>query len=530
MKKIFRTLVFAALASTAPFAACSDDETAQLAPSTLLESIRFDLADEVRAKLYIDPTGTEALPLVVGEQIEMGFTTTPSLDEVTFPEMTWTSSNPEVATVADGVVNAIGEGSTVITLSPATFNVNATAAIKLNVVETVVEATAITITDDAVYKDETYDLPACYIGEKMQLTAAIAPDNATYRTVMWRSEDPAVATVDAVKGEVTGVSRGRVKIVARAVDGSGIEASHEIFIDQIITPLGLKITNAPMGKFSIDEGSFTVEFETYPAVSTKSQITWTTSDAAVAEVKNGKVTFKSFGDVTVTASCAASDETLPEGFTREASIQLSIPAGYYNEHFRQETTPWALNPDHVKQGAVGERMYNEDTDEYYWRFTPYLNASKVGRGDVKHAGGTVYLESGGYPILCFRIDDVNDLEAKYSRNINIDTSGNADGVKFSGWIGGNNNKWKTKYLCSDGSAILIYDLATQNFQNGGLLPAGTVGEFTTFQIKYADIKTPAAAADARYRFFWFMTFPSEEDMLTYLQAWSAKTGITYEKK
>ena len=244
-------------------------------------------------------------------------------------------------------------------------------------------------------------------------------------------------------------------------------------------------------------------------------------------MSGGVVTFLRPGTTTITATCAESDETLPDGFARTASFTVNIPAGYYNEHFRNATTPWALNPSHVNSGASFERRYNNSTDEYYWLVTPYLNASNVGRGDIQHSGSKVYLESGNYPILCFRIDDVNDSASKYSRNINIDTSGSAGDTKYSGWIGGNNNKWKAKYKCSDGSAILIYDLSTQKFQNGRALPAGTVAEFATFQIKYADIKTPASAEEAQYRFFWFMAFGSETEMSAYLNTWSQQTGITY---
>ena len=529
MKKTFRYLFSALFAMACAFTACTDDETKEVLPSVVYESIDFDLADAVRAKIYTDETNTPALPMVVGEQITLSCVTNPASEEVSFPGLSWTSSDPTVARVEEGTVRALKAGSTIITVTPSTTNLLATASLKINIVDEVIEATAITISDDAEFTDETYGLPACYTGETMTLTASIEPAEATYRTVMWSSQNPDIATVDPVSGVVTGVARGKATILAAALDESGVTASHEIFIDQIILPLGVKFTTAPAERYSIDEGGCTIAFETYPKVSTRSQIIWTPSDPTVATVERGVVTFLRPGTTTITATCAESDETLPEGFARSASFTVNIPAGYYNEHFRNETTPWALNPSHVNSGASAERLYNASTDEYYWLFTPYLNASNVGRGDIQHSGSKVFLESGGYPILCFRIDDVNDSAKKFSRNINVDTSGSAGDTKYSGWIGGNNNKWKTKYKCSDGSAILIYDLSTQNFQNGGALPAGTVAEFSTFQIKYADIKTPASAEEARYRFFWFMTFGSEEEMTAYLNTWSQQTGITYEE-
>lgn len=528
MKKTFRYLFPALLALTGLFAACNDEEKTLL-PSTLYESIAFDLDDDVRAKIYIDETGTSALPLIVGEEVTLECSTSPSAEEVTFPELSWTSSDPTVATVDNGVVRALKAGSTIITVTPVSVSVTVTTSLKINIVDEVVNATSIAIADNAEFTDETYGLPACYVGEVMTLTATVSPAEATYRSVLWSSQNPEIATVDPITGEVTGVARGRATIVAEALDESGVTASHEIFIDQIIQPLGIRITSTPASRYSIDEGGCTITFETWPTVSTSSQIAWSSSDPTVASVNRGVVTFLGVGSTTITATCAESDETLPEGFARTVSVTINVPAGYYNEHFRSAATPWALNSSHVSSGATAERLYNESTDEYYWLYTPYLNASNVGRGDIQHSGSPVYLESGNYPVLCFRIDDVNDYAGNYARNITLDTSGEAGGAKYSGGINGSNNKWKTKYKCSDGSSILIYDLSTQGFQSGGLLPAGTVGVFTTFQFKYADIKTPAKAEDVQYRFFWFMTFGSLDEMESYLQEWSQKTGITYEE-
>ena len=137
------------------------------------------------------------------------------------------------------------------------------------------------------------------------------------------------------------------------------------------------------------------------------------------------------------------------------------------------------------------------------------------------------------------MDDVNDRmdeygKGKFARNINLDTSGTAeDGTKYSGNYGGSNNKWFKKFKCSDGSAILVYSLVDQNWQNGTAFPENTVITFSTWQIKYADIRNSDKADlqdinNLYYRFFWHHTFRSMDEMNAYLLEWSNKTGITYE--
>ena len=238
---------------------------------------------------------------------------------------------------------------------------------------------------------------------------------------------------------------------------------------------------------------------------------------------NGVVTFKKYGSVTITATCPEGDEP-GEGFAKSVEFTLNIPAGYYNDVFKNGSN---LLWDRANNGQI--ITWKEGGMENYVEIVPYQQNATKARGDFKRTQ-TTYI-SKDFPILCFRFDDFVDMGIAgiSKRNINLDTSGNSeDGTKFSGNFGGSNNKWKTKYLCSDGSAIFIYDLDTQTFATGGAFPDGTVGTFSTFQIKYADIETAPDASSLMYRFFWFKTFQSEEDLNTFLNEWSAETGITYE--
>ncbi|MBR3950821.1 MAG: leucine-rich repeat protein [Bacteroidaceae bacterium] len=70
-----------------------------------------------------------------------------------------------------------------------------------------------------------------YIGDVMQLTASVLPDNTTNKVVAWTSSDNEVATVDE-SGNVTAVSIGSATITATTTDGSNLTASCEVTVKQ----------------------------------------------------------------------------------------------------------------------------------------------------------------------------------------------------------------------------------------------------------------------------------------------------------
>ena len=527
MKKINKILAFALLLSA--FGSCSKNEGEPATPAVLMETIEMSFEEDALDKLYVDATNATVLPMLIGESIQLGVTTTPAQSELSIPGVVWTTSDSSVITVnSDGIATAVGAGSAIVTVEPVAPYLNTNASFRVRVAAELVPATKIEIAEHTTMKDPDDVYPAFYVSESTQLTATIAPADATYQTVRWSSSDEEIATVDRRSGVVTGVSRGYVDIIATSLDPENpVSSSIRLYVDQIVDPIGIKFGDIE-SVHSFDDVSYTIPFSTYPEISTLSMIHWSSSDESVATVKGGVVTFVKYGSVTIKAECPASDEDAPEGYASSVQVQLNIPAGYYNEHFRSANYYWHLNPSHISSGAKEERRYNAETDEYYIHYTPYLSGT-TGRGDIQHLNRPLYVNQ-EYPIICFRIDDVNDAaNGGFARNITVDTSGTGtDGQKYSGGINGTNNKWATKYKCSDNSAILIFDLSTQAFQTGGVLPAGVTVEFGTFQMKYADIKNPTTPEECTYRYFWFMTFRDTAELNAYLREWSAKTGISYE--
>ncbi len=109
--------------------------------------------------------------------------------------VTWSSSNPEIATVdSNGVVTAITAGK---------IDIFATAADKTAFCTVTVMPCAISLDQIAFSMD---------VGQTKQVTATVTPQGTV---VVWSSSNPEVASVDA-NGVVTAVSAGKVDIYAAA--------------------------------------------------------------------------------------------------------------------------------------------------------------------------------------------------------------------------------------------------------------------------------------------------------------------------
>ena len=126
------------------------------------------------------------------------------------------------------------------------------------------------------------------LGDKVQLIAKVG--DAVLEGVTWESAKPEIASVDA-NGLVTSVSKGSATI--KAVKDGYKDGSINISVDYET----IKVSVAEGGKTSLLIG------ETVQLNADKQGVTWTSSNADVAEVNNtGLVNAKKIGQATITAS------------------------------------------------------------------------------------------------------------------------------------------------------------------------------------------------------------------------------------
>ena len=137
-----------------------------------------------------------SLTLYVGDQSALVATISPS--NASNKSVTWTSSDTSVATVSNGTVSAIKQGTTTITVT--TADGSYTSSCTVTVSNVLVSGFSI--------NEETLEI---YVGdEDTLLTTTITPNNATDKTIVWSSSDLSIATVS--NGAVHPVAAGTATI------------------------------------------------------------------------------------------------------------------------------------------------------------------------------------------------------------------------------------------------------------------------------------------------------------------------------
>ncbi len=359
-----------------------------------------------------------------------------------------------------------------------------------------------------------------YAGETLQMSLTILPDNATYKTVKWSSSNEKIAKVDQnglVTGQINDNNHAKVTISATSLDGANVIGSKEITVNQIVQPEDVNIDqvySVTSGYLiAISDKSLKLKYTTVPDDCTKSLIQWTSSDETIATVNNGVVTINNngiFGNVTITAVCPETGKS--------SAITLCVEEGLVRELFRDQNNYNWYNASQSGNGTSSSHVwsYGKVTVTTYTQ-----NATKQ-RGDFKCWSPATWFHAGKYPIFAIRMEDVKDLYSDCTaRNITLDAV--SEDSSFKGGLNGTNNKWLNEFKCSDNSRVFVYNLASQGWQTGGVLPTDKSVKFTTLQFKYADMAT--LTQQVTYNVYWIQTFKTMDDLKAYITS----ENLTYEQ-
>lgn len=211
--------------------------------------------------------------LALGETLKLSVTITPT--DATADVITWTSSDPTIATVSDtGVVTALKPGEVTITVTVGGKSSSFTL--------TIYDPKAGFITLDITEK-------SLLVGDELTLTPTVSPETLKDKTITWTTSDDKVASVSD-KGIVKALAPGECTITAALSNGETATAKVTVTNSFSISPTSLELLPG-------EEKTITV---TDPK---ERSLTWESSDPSIATVDaKGKVTAVAPGKVTITAS------------------------------------------------------------------------------------------------------------------------------------------------------------------------------------------------------------------------------------
>lgn len=220
--------------------------------------------------------------LYIGEVVTAKASVSPS--DASNKSVIWSSSDASVANVgSDGKITALKVGTAEITAktSDGGFTAKCKITVRAHVSGIALDQAEITVNR----------------GEVTRLTASVEPKNSYDKTILWKSEDEQIATVQ--DGTVTAVSKGQTVIIAESRDG-GFKASCTVTVLEPVT--GIELSADELTVFNGQ--SETLIATVKPDDASDKRVTWTSSDKTVATVSNGTVTGVSGGTALITAETA----------------------------------------------------------------------------------------------------------------------------------------------------------------------------------------------------------------------------------
>ena len=212
-------------------------------------------------------------------------------------QFTWTSSDEDIVTIDEnGKLKGIKSGeATIIAMSG---DIMETCAVKVY---------------EAVSSVDVY--PYSYegtAGDTVQLEASIYPSDATYKDVIWTSDNDEVATVDE-NGLVTLGKYGTAKITVTSKDMNRMATC-------VVTVKEIAVTGVTLNEKKItigvgEEKELTAEIQ--PENATNKNVTWSSTKPDIVSVNDGKITALQVGTANIivktengakTASCTVTVE------------------------------------------------------------------------------------------------------------------------------------------------------------------------------------------------------------------------------
>ena len=334
---------------------------------------------------------------------------------ITKDDLTWSTENSSVATVAEGgVVTGVADGTATITATYGDVTASCTV--------TVSSKPSISIAPNPA---------SVKVGSTMDFTATITPAAYKDSTITWSIDDSSIATIESTMGTVKGVSAGTTTVTASfTVDDKTYSGSATLTVTD---------ASPTVSSISLDPTAATIQIgKTQQLTATvtptgTSAVSWSSSNEAVATVdQNGLVTGLKAGTATITATAAEDDS-----IKTTATITVT-----------QSTTLYYLAP--VSWSGVWVYFYKDD-NHYYSVKAPTEAMTKLDASDYLVDGEAI--DTSKYALYSITVPDTNADNAIFASESGKWT--NQDPTQREGGGRSTAPDGKNGYYNGNGNAVLV---------------------------------------------------------------------------
>ena len=131
------------------------------------------------------------------------------------------------------------------------------------------------------------------IGDTYDLICTITPSNATNKNIEWSSSNSDIVSVE--NGKITAKTKGDATITVKSCD-TGITATCNVKVLSKVTSISLNKSELSLNKGDTYDLTYTIA----PDDAANKDVEWSSSNADVVSVTNGKITAKKAGNATIT--------------------------------------------------------------------------------------------------------------------------------------------------------------------------------------------------------------------------------------
>ena len=247
------------------------------------------------------------------------------------PEIEWKSSDEEIAAIdSEGRIEATNPGKVELSASLVNYNKTSKATLEIRQPVSGVFLPTSTIT---LYMN----------GDSRQIKAKVFPENATNKTVVWKSKDSKIARVDET-GRVKPVGVGMTEIIATTEDGGFEGKCFVTVVNSSVDVETLSVKNEPDMKIKVGENINAI-VTVSPSNARNKTLKWSSDNVDVATVSQtgrirgvgegtANITVESVNGIkqTFSVEVAASDENDPFNLNTELEELLTDGTVIYTSY------------------------------------------------------------------------------------------------------------------------------------------------------------------------------------------------------